>query len=224
MTTLRRGLLAMLGGALLATAAEGAPEGADPLVERLQARLESLRTLRGRFTQQLDAPGLGRSRTERGSFFFRKPAMMRWEYEEPERKLAVTDGRTGWLYLPAERQAHRGRLADLGEGGAAALLLSGKVRLAREFRARRLSIEEAGPQGFAGADVLEMVPLKRTEAFARLVIAVDPARQLVRRLTAVGVEGDRMAFDFYDLVEDVPLSEDLFRFEAPEGVEVVDVR
>src|SRR5262245_52123654 len=77
----------------------GAGAAVDPLLTRLQARIDHLRSLKGRFVQSLDSKSLGRPRTEEGRFCLRKPSLMRWDYEKPEEKLAILDGRNSWLYV-----------------------------------------------------------------------------------------------------------------------------
>jgi len=219
----------MLGAAVAMAvpgAAPGAGAGIDPLAVRLQASLDAMTSLKGRFVQSLDSRSLGRPRSERGTFAIRKPAMMRWDYEEPERKVAITDGRETWLYLPEDREVHRGTL-DRDGAGAAALLLAGKLRLDKDFYSRVLSgddLEEVGPQGVAGAVVLELAPVNRAEEFERLIVAVDPERLLIRRVTVVDSLGGRMIFELHDLDRNVPLPDELFRFEVPPGVDVIDER
>lgn len=196
----------------------------DPLLARLQHRLDELKTLKGRFIQRLDAASLGRPRVEEGTVAFKRPALMRWDYEKPEPKVAVADGRNTWLYLPGDRQVHKGSARDLQREGAAALLLAGRISLLKDFRSRRLTIEESGPPGVAGGVAVELTPLKRTEEFQKLVLVIDPDRLQIRSLAVVGAAGERMTFDLFDLEEDPALTDDLFRFEVPEGVEIIEER
>ncbi len=75
-----------------------------------------------------------------------------------------------------------------------------------------------------GAEVLELKPREAGEEFDRLIVAVDPVTSLIRRLTVVDSLGGRMIFELYDLVENAPLPDSLFRFEPPPGVDVIDER
>lgn len=203
------------------------PAPLDPLAARLQDRLERLRGLKGRFTQRLESQSLGSPRAESGRFFLRKPGLMRWEYERPERKLAVSDGKVTWLYLPDDREAHRGRQESLDEGGGAALLLSGKLSIERDFSVRRLPEAEAaalGPPGTAKAGVLELLPKATAEDYEKILLVVDTAALEIRKLIVIDPLGDRMVFDLTDLQEDPDLPDDLFVFEPPPGTEVIEAR
>lgn len=202
----------------------GAPATApDPLIAKLQSKMQRLESLRGRFAQRLESRGLGRARVETGKFAIRKPGSMRWEYEKPEKKLAVTDGETTWLHLPEDNEVHVGRYPT-GGGAAASSLLAGRLRLDEDFVARRLTAEESGPQGVAGVMVIHLTPVNPQEEFEALLLAVDPKSLQVRRLTVLDALGGRMTFEFFDLEENAVLDDALFRFEMPRGVEVIDTR
>ena len=219
-------MLALLLMTTLAASAAGAPAPAAPageIVERLQARLDRMTTLKGRFVQTLDSKSLGRPRTEEGRFCLKKPAFMRWDYERPEEKLALLDGTHSWLYLPADHEVYRGLMKDVEHSSAPALLLSGRLRLDDDFVSRLLPASEAGPQGVAGAVPLELKPKKPSEEFERLVLALD-ARMQIRRLTVFDALGGRMVFDLFDLEEDTVLPDDLFYFTIPAGVDVIENR
>jgi outer membrane lipoprotein carrier protein len=211
-------------GSFAAPAAPGTPaaQKTDPILSRLQARLDKLTSLRGRFVQSLDSASLGRPRTEQGRFMIRRPDRMRWEYESPEKKLAVVDGRNAWLYLPEEAEAHRGP-ADSGQSGALGLL-SGALRLDRDFGSRRPGPKELAAELPlpAGTVVIELTPHRADLDFQKLLLAVDPDRLQIRKLIVIDPLGDRMSFTFSDLEEDVALQDSLFHFEPPPGVRVVE--
>lgn len=214
---------------LVAAAASIGPAGrsaesADPLVARLQGRLDRIRTVSGRFVQSLDSASLGRPRTETGRFMISKPDRMRWEYESPERKLAVIDGTHTWLYLPDEAEVHRGSASGVRGSGAPALLLTGAMRLDRDFLSRR-----PGPKELAaelplpeGSVVVELTPKRPDPEFQKVLLAIHPDRLQILKVILVDPLGDRMSFTFSDMEEDTPLPDSLFRFEPPPGVRVVD--
>ncbi|MGH9868259.1 MAG: LolA family protein [Candidatus Polarisedimenticolia bacterium] len=216
-------IIALLG--LVASIGTLPAQAPDPLIARLQSRLDRLKTLQGRFIQTLDSASLGRTRTEQGRFMIRKPNLMRWEYESPEKKLAVVDGTHTWLYLPEEKEVQRGPAAGVEQSGAAGLLLTGKLRLDRDFRSRRPGTDEIAAE-LPMPDrtvVIELTPLREDLDFQKALLAVDPDALLIRKVVLVDPLGDRMIFTFSELKEDAPLPDSLFRFEPPAGVHVMDV-
>ena len=199
----------------------------DSLALRLQLKLDRVVAVKGRFVQRLDSASLGHPRSEKGRFFLKKPSMMRWEYEEPERKLAITDGVVTWFYLPAEKEVHRGRVQGSEGTGAASMLLSGGLRIDRDFTVRTLAADDpdtAMAAGHAGVEVLELLPRRGREEFDRVLLTVDPRELQIRRFTLIDALGDRMIFELHDLEENVDLADELFRFAPPAGVEIIELR
>ena len=205
-------------------AVRGEEAAPDPLVARLQERLDQLTSLHGDFVQTLSSSSLGRTRTESGRFWIRKPNLMRWEYTSPEKKLAVVDGKHAWLYLPDEREAQRGPASEVEQAGAAALL-TGRLRLERDFTSRR-----PGPDDLAGelplparTVMLELTPRRGDLEFEKALVAVEPDRLEIRKLVLVDPLGDRMSFTFSALEENKPLPDTLFRVDPPPGVRIEEV-
>lgn len=209
---------------LFAAALLLAQTGADPLLVRLQSKLDQMRSLRGRFVQRLDSGLISGPRTEQGRLFLRKPALMRWEYDKPEEKLAIADGRNTWLYIPADRQVQKGTMRDLEEEGAAALLLSGRISLVKDFRSLRLPESAAIAAGAPGAAAIELTPVKKRPDVEKLILVIDEARLLIRSVKVVNQDGDRMVLELFDLEEDPVLSDTLFTFVPPPGVDVLTDR
>ena len=54
---------------------------------------------------------------------------MRWEYRSPEEKLFLADGKTTWLYIPAEKQARKSALKNLEDVRSPLAFLLGKTKL-----------------------------------------------------------------------------------------------
>lgn len=188
----------------------------DELVDRVQTAYDGLDSLEADFVQRLESVALGAPQEESGRLFLQRPGRMRWEYVEPEEKLAVVDGERSWLYIPAENQAILGTMAEVTDSGAAGLLLAGRVDLRRDFRIERLD----GPEA-AGQAGLRLVPREPTEEFASIDLTVGLDDLLPVRIVVRGQLGDVMEYRLRNVRTGVPLDPDLFRFEPPPGVDLV---
>lgn len=213
----------MMGRTLLITVAAllFAPDAVDPMMVQLQLKLDRMKSLSGRFIQRLDSGLLAGPRTEEGRLFLRKPSLMRWEYEKPEEKLAIADGRNTWLYIPADRQVQKGSMHDLEEEGAASLLLSGRISLVKDFRSRRLPDQDAAARGAPGAVAIELTPARKRTEVEKVILVIQENGLLIRSLTVVNHDGDRMILELFDLEEDSDLADTLFKFNLPPGVDVL---
>lgn len=197
---------------LLAALPALAQDPALDLARRVDQRQVGVRDLTARFEQRYRSGALGRELVERGTLAIRRPGRMRWEYQEPERKTFVADGRRFWFYVPADRQVIV-RERD-GERGLTARLLSGEGGLVSQFEVGL----EAEPR--PGLQRLRLVPRQPDPEVERVYLDVDAQARIVG-LELIDAQGNRSRFRFEDLKENVGLGEGRFTFEVPAGVEVV---
>ena len=201
--------------AALAVALAGAlpppSAAAEALARRVEARQRGIQDLQGRFTQTYRSGVLGRDVVERGTVSVKRPGRMRWEYRDPEAKTFVSDGKSFYFYVPADKQVI---VRDQGDSrGVTALLLSGKLDILAQFDVGL----ETTP---AGAPRLRLSPRTPEGEVERIYLEVD-ATDRIRTIEILDPQGNRSRFDFQDLRENVGLPDRLFHFEVPRGVEVV---
>jgi outer membrane lipoprotein carrier protein len=205
----------MIGAGILVLGwlAQAAP--ADPAV-RVQLWLDSWDRLGGAFEQVVSSPTLPSDQVETGRFEVSRPDRMRWDYLEPERKLAVTDGEHTWLYLPDDRQVVRGTMEQLRRDSAVALLLTGSLRLEEAFIIERAETAD-------GEIHLLLRPRRESEAIAVVVLSADENSGAISGLTVTDPAGNRVTWRFRDVVRDPDLDEARFVFRIPEGMEIQDL-
>lgn len=211
-------LVAAAGG----VAPAAAPRDVKAVVRGIEQRYQRARTLKATFLERY-AQGRGNLRVEAGTVYFSRPGRMRWEYQQPEAKFFLSDGRTVWFYVPADRTVTRARIRDSADWRTPLVLLTGKARLSRFCR--RVERAEARP---TSPDNVALRCLPRGDApgddapgIREVLLEVDPDFRLVRIL--VREAGDvETEFRFADWQENLPLAEVLFHFQAPPGVAIVD--
>lgn len=201
-------------GALLAAAplpAHSSLGPAEQAARRVEQRHRTLLDLTARFVQTYRSGVLGREIVERGTVKVKRPGRMLWEYREPEKKTFVSDGKTFYFYVPADRQVI---VRDQGgERGVALVLLSGDLDILGQFQVAL----ETGPPG---RERLRLTPRKPDPDVQRVFLDVD-AEAHIRAIEILDAQGNRSEFRFEDIRENVGLSDRLFRFEIPKGVEVI---
>lgn len=166
--------------------------------------------LTARFVQTYRSGILGRQVVERGSVSIKRPGRMLWEYRDPERKTFVSDGSSFYFYVPADRQVIVRDQA--GQRGVAVELLSGELDILGRF--------EVGLEPMpGGGDRLRLVPRQLDPEVERVYVDADAAGR-IRSLEIVDSQGNRSEFRFEAIRENVGLSDSLFRFRVPAGVEV----
>ncbi|HET8644986.1 MAG TPA: outer membrane lipoprotein carrier protein LolA, partial [Vicinamibacteria bacterium] len=164
------------------------------------------------FVQTYRSGLMQRQVVESGVVSIKRPGRMRWEYQRPEKKLFVADGKTFYFYVPADRQVIVTRPG--GERGIPALLLAGRGGILTEFT---VTLEKDAP---AGRQRLRLVPRKPDPEVETVYMEVD-AQDRVRGIEVLDPQGNQSRFSFEDIRENVGLRDGLFQFRVPAGVEVV---
>jgi outer membrane lipoprotein carrier protein len=196
--------------ALVASPAPQGPRSAEALAHRIEERHRGLVDLQAQFVQKYRSGALGREIVERGRVSIKPPGRMLWEYQEPEKKTFVSDGKTSYFYVPADRQVIVRDQA--GERSIPASILAGESILA-EF-------EVALEPTLDGLERLRLTPRKADPEVEQAYLEVDEAGR-IRSIEVLDVQGNRSEFRFEGIRENLGLPDRLFRFEIPRGVEVI---
>jgi outer membrane lipoprotein carrier protein len=214
-------LLALTAGAVLGVAvplfAQSPSPGVADLAARVQARYDTVRDLSAKFVHTYEGGVLRKKVTERGTVQIKKPGRMRWEYTDPEKKVFIADGTQIYSYIPADRQVYVSAMPASDQATTAALFLTGKGNITRDFAVSAAEL----PAAPAGTSVLKLVPKQAERDYEMLFLAVDPSTYQIRMLSAEDKQGGRSTFTFADIKENTGLADKIFTFRIPRGVEVV---
>jgi outer membrane lipoprotein carrier protein len=199
-------VLLLCGGAAAVSA-----DTAEDWARRVEERHRKATDLTAHFTQSYRSGLIGREIVETGTLALKPPGRMRWEYRDPEKKTFVSDGKTFYFYVPADRQVIVRPTAD--QRSLPALLLSGQGEILSHFK---VSLEPSADDSIR----LRLVPRKADAEIEHAVLVID-GRAVIRSLEIADAQGNRSRFEFKNLRENQGLPDETFRFEPPKGVEVI---
>jgi outer membrane lipoprotein-sorting protein len=217
-------LLSILLVLVVSLPASGGGDGSEisdcvrAAVAAVQKRYETVRDLRASFEQTSRSVALGRSgpvSTSRGSVVFAKPGKMRWSYTEPEESLVVSDGRWLWLYDPANREVQKLSVSPGYLSGAAIQFLLGEGEILRDFRVTAEACSETEAR-------LGLVP-RRPASYEKLGVRTDPRSGDLLETEVVDLLGNATRVAFQDAEANLDPPPELFRFEPPPGVAVIEI-
>jgi outer membrane lipoprotein carrier protein len=208
---------ALAAGQALVLAAAQAPADPEALARALQQKYETLRDFTADFVHTYQGGVLGKAVTEHGRVLVKTPGKMRWTYEGADRKVFVSDGRKMYSYLPADRQVYVGTVPSDDRASTAALFLTGKGNLLRDYKVEAADVPPGAP---AGAVALKLVPTRGDPDYDSLILVVDGSTLSWRMLVATDRQGGRSTFTFSNVRENVGLSDREFNFSIPRGVDV----
>ena len=191
----------------------------EEVVEHVQATCARTQDLSARFHQTVSYRSLGQVKEGQGVFLLKRPAKIRWEYQKPEPRLIMTDGKTLWDYSPIDRQVRVEEFrADLSSRLPMSFL-AGDCQLRREFSIAAL--EHAGTRISTNTKVLDLKPLRSDAGVTRVLLEVNLQTYTVEKTTVFDVAGNTNVLAFANLRLNPGLHDDQFQFTPPAGVTVV---
>ena len=198
---------------LLAVSAFAGDAKLDRLLKAVESRYNRAKTLQVLFQEDYTPQGKPR-RSESGTLLLRKPGRMRWDYSQPKGKLFVSDGKFLWLYTPAENRAEKMKFQESDDMRAPLAFLLGKLNFEKEFRNLRARSD--------GADTrVTAEPKTDNLPYSAVEFVVTPENR-IREVRVTGFDQSILSFTFDQEKVDPRLDDQLFRFQAPPGAEVVE--
>ena len=145
-----------------------------------------------------------------------RPDGFYWETLEPFHELVVTNGAVLWNYQPDLEQVVIENW-DSSRAELAAELLSGRTdSLAEEYE---IYIENDSGEDMA---VFQLLPLDQNSLYRRIKISFDNTALLSIHLD--GKNGQKTLWQFNQPQINQQLPPDLFNFQTPPGIDIVDYR
>ncbi len=190
-------------------------QSADRVVAAVELRYNRLATMRSDFEQSLEYAGRRRM-IEAGTLYLRRPGKMRWDYTQPQGKIAIGDGDMFRIYNPYTNQVRQVKLDETADLRAPLAFLLGRMRLKRQFRNLRIETIE-------GESALVAEGRTGREYFSRVEFAYDPDDFRLRRIAVYGRDDSINVFRFRNETLNPPLDLELFEFRSPQGAEILPV-
>jgi outer membrane lipoprotein carrier protein len=218
--------------------AKDSADSAKTIAQLLEEHYRNARTLRAVFLERYSS-GPREAVVESGTVYFRRPGRMRWEYEAPEKKLFLADGKTVWFYVPADHTATKAPIKESSDWRTPLALLTGKANLSSLCSRIDLIVQKGTPAGHA---ILRCLPKGEKEGktpaeasspqdstqlpgagdFIDVLLEVDVSSGELASVRIRQGGGIELEYRFGDWQEGLPLPEEMFRFRSPTGVAIVD--
>lgn len=173
--------------------------------------VNNIRTISGRFEQQLvDADNIVVDKSS-GTIEVRKPGKFRWTYLEPYEQILVADGLNVWSYdVDLEQVTVKPQAEVLAS--TPALLLGGSQSVIDDF-------DYIGSFTDRGTDWVRLRPKSTANGFTRVELGFDDGT--LDRMIFSDNLGQTTLIALFDLVLNEDIDEQRFSFLPPENVDVV---
>lgn len=169
------------------------------------------------FVQESTLKAMGITDSASGKITVKRPGKMRWEYEEPESQIIVTDGKNLWVYRPDDNQVMMGGFPSFFGDGKGASFLSDIKLIRQEFN---ITIENTDRNDYY---ILKLLPLKKTNDLAYINLSISKKTFYVEEIVTYNLYGDETRIKLIDIKLLENPDDSIFIFNIPYGTEVLEL-
>ena len=179
--------------------------------ERLDRFFAKVTTFKASFIQVVLDENLLALEETSGLLWIARPGRFRWDYESVHRQSIVADGEVLWLYDVELEQVTR-RAQESAIGQTPAVLLSGGQQYRKDYNVTIL-----GRQG--AVYWISLVPKLSDGSFAEIQLGFEG--ETLRLIQLLDELNQITRVTLANVVENEPISDSVFRFIPPTGVDVI---
>ena len=189
--------------------------GGDTYLKRIAKRYEDVQCFRAKFVQTSKAPGMIKREHASGIVYFRKDGKFRWDYDQPDIVLIISDGKTLWIYQPEDKQVMVDRAFRKKMKRFPYTFLNGMGRLGMNFNAEVLNQK-------GEIITLKLIPRKPIREIKKMELAFNTRTFLIRKISWTTPQGVQTTISFSDIDVTSKIPDSVFQFEPPPGVDIVN--
>ncbi len=189
-------------------------EKLDKIMAGVESRYEGP-GFAARFHQTSTIASMDITDAAEGNLLIKRPDMMRWEYETPEKQLIVTDGESLWMYRPEDNQVMTGKAPSLFGNGKGAGFLTDIATVTEDFDVTVLKQEDPAVHR------LRLIPKTQTLEVSDILLRITATDYVITQIATSNAYGDETVITLSDYAFGLDPRDDLFVFVPPEGAEVL---
>lgn len=197
-----------------------------PPMQQLESRYASAHTLQATFLERYIDGGRV-VQVEAGTAYFLRPSKMRWDYQAPEKTTFLVDGKFVWFYSPVDHTATRMPTKKSDDWRTPLAFLTSGMKLSRNCSSI-IPVRDDKPAGALNSLYACQLRSSSEEPAGpthrpsqHVLFEVTPTGELAR-ISFQQQAGIVIEFTFKDWQWNPPLPGELFRFEPPPGVAIVN--
>ncbi|MCK9273663.1 MAG: outer membrane lipoprotein carrier protein LolA [Syntrophales bacterium] len=192
-------------------------ETLDHLVMKVQNFYEHTEDFEVSFVHKVPVRITGNIIIEHGTFFYKKPKRLRWEYKEPEGKTIVVNPEFMWFYLPDDNKVFVQETEAALQSQLAVKFLAGLGNLKQDFE---ITFKEPSHIDKEGNYLINLTPKGPAGGIRNLTLTIDKSEYFVTGYSLTDLYGNKNVYVFQNILINKGLPDSLFEYEPPSGVKI----
>lgn len=190
---------------------------AEDVSLKAEKKLLSITSIKANFIQIYYPKSLSTPLREKGEFYFKKPGLMKWVYQEPEEKIFLLKEETFLFYLPEDNQLIKSSLSKDTHGSGILELLSGKLRIQDNYHVEFTNPPSETDQAYQ----LKLIPREENE-YSSILLEIDKKTWLIQKAIFFDWTGNSTEFIFSKIKTNLSLPQNIFDIKIPPDVEIIE--
>ncbi|OAG27312.1 hypothetical protein TH606_07515 [Thermodesulfatator autotrophicus] len=195
-----------------------AASSAEDIAKRVQAYYQATQSFTGEFEQEVYFKRGNQVKISKGRVFYKKPALMRWEYQWPEELLIIIDGKGIYVYSPKDKQVMVFSLEHAFPSKATLDFLTGQGNLFKDFNFGPL--EQLSQKEVA----LSLFPKDKNAQVQKIRLIVYSETGAIKEIWFWDALENLTKIKFFNIKRNVDIKSSIFSFKPPENVEIIRER
>jgi outer membrane lipoprotein carrier protein len=196
------------------SAADG--QSADQIADSLQKNYDATVDFVADFRQETEVRTLNRNLKAWGKLTFKRPGKMLWRYEEPKGQIVLADGKNLYFYQPEQNQVIKSLLSNAFRSDIPLSFLLGLGNLKKDFNVALKGSDE-------NQYVLRLEPKGDLGGFSEVNVGVSRSTSDILWVSVRDAASNVTTIRFSGMRKGVGVQESLFRFQVPDGADVVEL-
>jgi outer membrane lipoprotein-sorting protein len=190
---------------------------AEDVSLRTEHKIRSLLSLQAKFEQLYYSATVSTPLKESGRFHFKKPALMKWEYKDPEEKIYLLKEGWFWEYLPEEKQLIKYDLSSEEHESEILSLLSGQRGIMDNYLVEFSPFPTDNSKSYQ----LKLIP-KQGDPETFILLEVDERSWLIQKAIFIDWAGNKTEYRFSRMKTNLLFPEGFFDLKIPPDVEIIE--
>jgi outer membrane lipoprotein carrier protein len=190
------------------------------LIAKAQERYEKTEDLKARFIQEVTIKSMNKTDREEGVVYVKNPRRMLWSYSKPKAKKLIINPKKAWLYIPDDRVAYIQDTDNIYKSRLAVKFLSGIGKLGEDFL---VSFSRPDPVDGSGNYLLTLSPKVADTGIDKLHLTIDKDSFQIIQCSFTDLYGNITRIRLINIRINNNLSDNLFNFKPPSGVEIYNM-
>ena len=202
----------------------GAPASANDLTPgavaaKLQQTYKRTATLTADFRQLSSTRAQRRQRQATGTLILRKPGRIRWNYQQPDRQVLISNGATVSMYFEKNHQMMVMPSERYLNSDVTYAFFVGNGDISRDFETLAPT---AAPFLAEGQYCIKLIPRQTHPQLSHLHLWINSTSWIVQRIQLVDQLDSITDLFFTNIIINQPVADDTFLFTPPPDTEIIE--